>query len=316
MVIAQALGTHLMRRLAANFLAAASLAGTAAQANDYYLVLTGLGGETYYDETFRGRAADLGESLARLNTGAGRQWILTSEQSNLEAIEALFAELKRQMQAGDRLQLYLVGHGSYDGESYKFNIGGPDLTGQHLRELLASLPSGPQLVVSMTSSSGVLQELLADDQRIVITATRSGNERNAPVFGDYWVAGLGDSGADANRNELLSAGELYAYTLDQVARHYESDNLLASEHALVSDAEGANAFVVSRLGLLASTQLSNASEALLQERLRLEGRIQQLIDRRSQLPESEYFDQLQSLMLELGRVQQRLDNELGSSDAR
>ena len=243
----------------------------------------------------------------------GRLYVLETETASLEAIEGVFAELRQNMRADDRLQVYLVGHGSFDGEDYKFNIQGPDLSGQRLAELLDSLPEGPQLVTVMTSASGALQETLPGDNRVVITATKSGLERNAPVFGEYWVSGLSDPAADINKNELLSALEIYQYTTDQVASHYSEENLLASEHALISDETAANNFTVARAGLLASGRLSIAAESLLQERTEVEEELQTLMSRRAEIPEDQYFDQLQELMLELGRLQERIDEEVGSN---
>ena len=48
----------------------------------------------------------------------------------------------------------LIGHGSYDGMDYKFNMPGPDLGGAELAALLDHIPATRQLVVNMTSSSG------------------------------------------------------------------------------------------------------------------------------------------------------------------
>lgn len=311
---AQTLGAHLMVKLFRQslILAVCSLS-LGAQAAEYFLVATGLGGEDYYSDAFSDRAGLLAESLDLLDADA--LYTLEADESSLEAFEAVFADLKNRMRAGDELQIYLIGHGSFDGETYKFNITGPDLAGEQLGKLLDDLPTGPQLVTVMTSASGALQELLPGENRVLITATKSGLERNAPVFSAYWTAGLADAAADANKNELLSAAELYQYSVDRVESHYSEENLLASEHALISDETGANEFTVARVGVLASGQLSEMAESLLSERNQIEGNIQQLMSRRAEIPQSEYFDQLQDLMLDLGRIQQRIDMEVEGSGA-
>lgn len=303
----------MVKLLYQSLLVAACTLGTSAQAAEYFLIASGLGGEEYYDDAFSDRSELLAESLDLLD--ADSLYTLSAEQSSLEAIESTFAEIKARMRSGDKLQVYLIGHGSFDGEAYKFNITGPDLTGQRLGELLDDLPTGPQLVTVMTSASGALQESLPNENRVVITATKSGMERNAPVFSAYWTAGLADATADTNKNELLSATELYQYSADRVASHYSDDNLLASEHALISDEAAANDFTVARVGVLASGRLSELAESLLSERDQVEENIQQLMSRRAELPQDEYFDQLQELMLDLGRVQQRIDMEVGGDDA-
>lgn len=297
-------------------LIAATLAfGAQSQAAEYYFVASGLGGEDYYSDAFADRAALLAESLNLLNADSDNLYTLASDESSLEAIESVFTELDGRMREGDKLQVYLIGHGSFDGEAYKFNITGPDLTGERLGELLDELPSGSQLVSVMTSASGALQELLSAENRVLITATKNGMEKNAPVFSAYWTAGLADAAADTNKNELLSAAELYQYSVDRVESHYSDDNLLASEHALISNESAADDFTVARVGVLASGQLSELAESLLSERTQIEENIQQLMSRRAEIPQDDYFDQLQELMLDLGRIQQRIDMEVEGGDA-
>ena len=58
----------------------------------------------------------------------------------------------------------LIGHGSYDGAEYKFNIPGPDLTGAELASLLDHIPAQRQLVVNMTSSQRRLHRVPAQAQ--------------------------------------------------------------------------------------------------------------------------------------------------------
>lgn len=309
---AQTLGTHLMKKLFQHSLiVVAFVFAPMAYAAEYFVIATGLGGEDYYEDAFGDRSSLLAESLDLLDANDNGVYNLTAETSSLAAIESVFAELGERMRAGDKLQVYLIGHGSFDGETYKFNIEGPDLTGERLAELLGDLPSGPQLITVMTSASGALQEMLTAENRVLITATKSGMERNAPVFSAYWTAGLADAAADLNKNELLSAAELYQYSVDRVEAHYSDDNLLASEHAVISGEASADDFTVARVGVLASGQLSAVAESLLSERNQIEENIQQLMSRRAEIPQDDYFDQLQDLMLDLGRIQERIDMEVG-----
>ena len=80
--------------------------------------------------------------------------------------------------------MILVGHGSYDGEAYKLNLPGPDIDGDEFLSLLAAVPARSQLIVNTTSASGATLEAWAGDGRTLITATRSGIERNATRFAD------------------------------------------------------------------------------------------------------------------------------------
>jgi hypothetical protein len=68
-----------------------------------------------------------------------------------------------------------------------------------------------QLVVNMTSASGGALDTLGKENRVVITATKSGTEKNATVFARYWVEALRDAAADTDKNESVSALEPFRY---------------------------------------------------------------------------------------------------------
>ena len=102
--------------------------------------------------------------------------------------------------------LILIGHGSYDGEEYKFNLLGPDISGED-RVLCDRIPSKRQLIVNTTSASGGSIGALEKPGRIVIVATKTGTEKNATVFARYWVEALSDPTADMDKNESISALE-------------------------------------------------------------------------------------------------------------
>ena len=57
----------------------------------------------------------------------------------------------------------------------------------------------------MTSSSGGCIEVLRKPNRVLITATKTGSEKNATVFARYWAEALRDPAADSDKNETVSA---------------------------------------------------------------------------------------------------------------
>ena len=60
------------------------------------------------------------------------------------------------------LVLMLIGHGSYDGSDYKFNLPGPDLSAAELATLLdTDSRRARKLVVNMTSASGGAMDAVA-----------------------------------------------------------------------------------------------------------------------------------------------------------
>ena len=66
---------------------------------------------------------------------------------------------------GEIVWMFLIGHGNYDGEEYKFNIKGPDLKGSDLGLFLKSLEDRPVRMVVATGSSGVLVSSLGGGEQ-------------------------------------------------------------------------------------------------------------------------------------------------------
>ena len=116
------------------------------------------------------------------------------------------------------MSLILIGHGSFDGIEYKFNLVGPDMTAGEIAALCDRIASHRQLIVDTTSSSGGAIAALERPGRAVIAATKSGTEKNATVFARYWVEALQDPSADADKSDSVSAMEAFTYADKQDRR--------------------------------------------------------------------------------------------------
>src|SRR5690606_10447105 len=149
----------------------------AAYAEQYYLIVAGLGGEPRYAQSFSEAANELASAARRTVGDESRVVLLEGEGADRESVREAFRRLADAARPADSVIVFLIGHGSYDGEQYKFNLPGPDIDGEELGELLASLPAASQLIVNTSSASGAVLESWAADGRTVITATRSGFER-------------------------------------------------------------------------------------------------------------------------------------------
>lgn len=295
-------------------------AGLSAQAATFYVTLSGLGGETDYDQRFKMWADDIDSSLKK---AGGDATVITMVAPMRDQIRARFAEIDRQAKPNDALVLMLIGHGSYDGVEYKFNIPGPDLTGAELAALLDHVPATRQLVVNMTSSSGGSITFLRKPTRVVITATKTGTEKNATVFARYWAEALRDPAADADKNESVSALEAFHFAQQKTTDFFESQKRLATEHSVLEDTgkgegervpsaengEGrlAATFAVVRLGSNAAAAKDPAKRELLDKKEQLEQAIDQLKYNKAALPEAQYKTQLTQLLLELAKVQEAID---------
>ncbi len=116
------------------------------------------------------------------------------------------------------------------------------------------MPASQMLVVNATSSSGSVVEQWRKPNRVVITATKSGGERNATRFAEYWVQALSSPEADRDKNEIVTAAEAYDYASRKVADTFKSDAALATEHSRL---DGKNA---DRIRRCAAGQLCPAPE--------------------------------------------------------
>jgi hypothetical protein len=296
------------------------LAALAAPATTFYVTISGLGGEPDYDQRFKMWAEDIASSLKK---AGGDSNVITLEAPTREQIRARLGEVAREAKPADSLVLMLIGHGSFDGVEYKFNIPGPDITGAELAELMDRIPAARQCVVNMTSSSGGSIEFLRKPNRVVIAATKTGTEKNATVFARYWAEALRDPAADVDKNESISALEAFRYAQHKTTEFFDTNKRLATEHSVLEDTgkgegskdpnpeagEGrlAAAFPIVRLGANAEAARDPAKRPLLAEKEQTEQAIDQLKYNKAAIPAAEYKQQLTQLLLRLAKVQEAID---------
>src|SRR5580658_2337716 len=125
-----------------------------ASAASYFLTVAGLGGEPDYEQRFTMLATDVDKIL---KTGPQTDKVvetLKGADATKAKMEASLNKIAGQAKPGDAFVLMLIGHGTFDGTDYKFNLPGPDISGTELANLLNKIQAGRQLVVDMTSASG------------------------------------------------------------------------------------------------------------------------------------------------------------------
>jgi hypothetical protein len=216
----------------------------------------------------------------------------------------------------------LIGHGTFDQVDYKFNVPGPDVSGFDLAEMLDRVKA-QQLVVNMTSCSGGSLAALKRPGRAVITATKSGTERNAVVFSRYWAESMRDAGADRDKNEVISALEAFRYAADKTARFYETQKRIATEHAQLEDTgkgepvrdpsmengQGllASRFPLLRIGAVQKAAATPEKQALLAKKEQIEQEISKLKYQKAAMPTDQYKKQLAGLLTQLATTQAELE---------
>jgi hypothetical protein len=276
------------------------------------VVLEGLGGEARYTEQFSAQV-DAIESAAAAMTSGDRIQVFRNGTYSKENVAGFFAGLDGQLESDDRLAVFLVGHGSYDDHEYKFNIAGPDITDTDLKSMLDALPAGNQLIVNTSSSSGATLELLERDNRTLILATKSGVERHATRFGNYFVAALSNDSADIDKNRIVTAEEAFQFAERQVGDYFERNGQLATEHPQIGGGQAAR-FGLARLG--SQTLASGDAELrrLVSQRDGLNSDIEDLRLRRDSMTPADYQAELLRNMLELATLEDQIEQREGELD--
>ncbi len=292
-----------------------------AQAMTYVVIVAGLGGEPDYDQRFTAAASDL-DKIFKSEGPSAHVETLTGAQSTSTQLKTTLGTVARTAKADDDFVLILIGHGSYDGVEYKFNLVGPDIATAEIATLCDHIAARRQLIVDTTSSSGGAISALERPGRAVIAATKSGSEKNATVFARYWVEALQDPAADTDKSESISAMEAFAYATKKTAAFYDAQKRLATEHAVFNDtgsgdpvreAGNDHGILLSSITLmrLGSSQLAAndpAKRVLLERKDDLEQRVDMLKYQKAAMDPADYKKQLTDALVELAKVQEELDS--------
>ncbi len=291
-----------------------------ARAATYYVIVAGLGGEPDYAQRFTADANDLNRIFSAEGPAA-HVTTLTGAGSTGANLRQALAAVARAATPGDDFVLILIGHGSFDGFEYKFNLVGPDLTAAEMAALCDRIAARRQLIVDTTSASGGAISALARPGRAVIAATKSGTEKNATVFARYWVEALQNPDADTDKSDSISAMEAFTFAARKTAEFYDSQKRLATEHAVFNDTgsgapvreagsgqgEFLSSFTLLHLG--ASRQAANnpAMRGLLEQKDDLEQKIDTLKYQKAAMDPADYKKQLTDALVALAKVQEQLD---------
>ena len=314
------------KKTAVAFLAWLALAAPAAAQNVHLLVVVGLAGDPEHAELFQRWASTLVDGaterlgiardhVAYLSDQPEKDAKRTTGKSTQQEMQRAFATLARTAKEDDVVFVVLIGHGTFDGKVAKFNLPGPDMTPADFAPLLKSIPSRHLVFVNTASSSGPFLEELAGPGRTIVTATRTGAERFATLFGGYFVDALFSDAADADKNRRISVLEAFDAAKLGVARAYEQEGIMLTEHPLLDDSgEGkgvadpkpdgkvGRVAAILSLGTPQSAEPSAADprmRALYEERRDLERRVEGLKLMKSGMEPARYASELEKLLTAL-----------------
>jgi len=292
-----------------------------ALADSSALVLRGVAGDPEHEQKFEKWTAGTAKALVdKFGFSADRVIVLTDKKTAQAEIQKAFATLKQQLKPLDTFFLFFIGHGSGEDGQYKFNISGPDYTADDYNKLLGTLNVGRIVIVAATPASVASLDKFAGKNRVVITATRSGQEGNDIVFYDYFLEALQGTAADEDKDQKVSVWEAFKYAVAGTERFYKEEGRLATEHPQISDngtektdakakepplVARSTSFVVDRPIVSSDPKI----QTLLNQRKELEQKIEALRINKNSIPAPEYDKQLDELLLQLALKNQEIKQQ-------
>jgi peptidase C13-like protein len=290
----------------------------------FLLIVVGLSGDPEHGELFQKWGAALAEASAKVGVTQDRLVYLADTKepagringrATREEIDKALTAFSKTAAPEDVVYIVLFGHGSFDGQTARFNLPGPDITAAEFNTMIRRVPARNVVFVNTSSSSGPFVEALSAQGRTIITATRSGAEQFTTLFGGYFVEAFSSDTADADKNGRISMLEAFQYAKAEVARAYEREGLLATEHAMLDDngdkngsqtpaATGADGKLAAALSLGSAADAAPLPDdpklrALYLERRDLERRVESLRLLKDSMPPAKYTSELERLVTDL-----------------
>ena len=307
----------------------------------HILVITGLGGDPAYSERFMEWGSAL-VAVASEKFGLPADRIIylgedpaadprIQDRSTQENVDGAFTRLVSNSQPGDHIFVVLIGHGSYTAGESRFNLPGRDLTAEDFGLRLDQLSDRRVAFVNLASASGEFVKALSGDGRTIVTATRTGRERNETIFGGYFVDAFTGETADLNKDGRVSVWEAFEFARTEVTREYETSNRIATEHPVLDDngdGEGSTELVDAADGALARTMFLAADptlaaaratddlelRTLLEQKADVEQRIEGLLALRDQIDQDRYENELEELLVELALTNREISARTGGNE--
>jgi hypothetical protein len=281
----------------------------------FLLIVVGLAGDPEHGELFTKWGTSLAESSAKVGVTSDRLIYLADKKATRDEVNNALATFAKTAAPEDVVYVVLFGHGTFDGSTARFNLTGPDMTPADFDAALRKVPARNVVFVNTASASAPFVEGLSGQGRTIITATRTGSQQFATLFGGYFVEAFTTAAADADKNDRLSMLEAFEYARTEVARTYKEQGLLATEQALLDDngdktgsqtasATGADGKLAAAMSLGSVADAAPLPEdpklrALYLERRDLERRVESLRLLKDSMPPAKYASELERLVTDL-----------------
>jgi hypothetical protein len=287
------------------------------------VLVVGAAGEPEYAEQFSAWAGLWKQAAAKSGLQTTVIGMDTNNPEN-DLVRLLTVLTNEVAKPDGELWLVFIGHGTFDGRSAKFNLRGPDISADELAAVLKPCKR-PLAMIDCTSSSGPFINALSGPSRVIITATRSGDEINATRLGGYLARAIADPAADLDKDGQTSLLEAFLFASRQVEQFYTEAGRLATEHALLDDngdglgtpanwfrgvrafktaADGKSADGVRahQLNLVRSEAEQGLSPEVRARRDALEKKLSEIRSHKADLNEDDYYNQLEGILVETARL--------------
>lgn len=311
-------------------------------ASPHDIIICGSGGDETYKAKFASWGRRLSEALVKQLGRRAQDVVLLTESGegattparicDLATIRAVLKEAATTTRSDDDLFIYLIGHGSHWRGVSRFHISGSDLTADELARLLEPIRTRRIVVIAAASSSAGFINTLSKPGRVICTATKSVDEKNATEFMEYFIQALEDGSADQNRDERISVLEACRQAAVLTEAYYVGHGLIATEHALIEDngdgqgtrlaaesqddgsSEKVTTPTTDRLdgALAAQSFLKNFSfppsvpRDLVARYLSLLDRVEELKRKKAEMDVEAYYGALEALLVEAARAHRKI----------
>jgi hypothetical protein len=281
----------------------------------HLLIVVGLTADAEHAEVFKKWGTTLADTASqKLGVSKENIALLSGEGATKDAVVKSFGALAAKAQPEDTVAIVLFGYGTFAANVAKFNLPGPDMTPQDFVPLLAKLKSKRVIFVDTTSASAPFLTTLSGPGRVIVSATRTGGEMFATLFGGPFAEAFSNEAADEDHDGKVSILEAFDYAKKSVAASFQKEGLLPTEHPLLDDngdhegsldpgrdAKDGSSAAVLALGSLHQEALPADAKlrALSLERQQLERQIEDLKLLKGGMDPQKYAAELEKLAVDL-----------------
>jgi catechol 2,3-dioxygenase-like lactoylglutathione lyase family enzyme len=287
----------------------------------HLLVITGVPGDEEHAQQFQKWATTFIETAKKKDSVADANVTLLADRwATREGVEKAFVDLAARVKPTDGVVVLLIGHGSFNGTQGAFNLPGPDLTVAEWATLLGKLPAQRVAFINTSSSSGAFLPAIAGPGRVVVTATKTGGERNETQFPEFFVAAFGDNAADRDRNGHVSIAEAFEYAKTKVVQAFQQKGLLLTEHATMDDGGEGRLAATMFLGIgraegaLAVDTSDPAIKKLVDEKDAIDQQIAALKLKKGAIDDAQYDAQMETLLTDLALKTRAIRDQQAKKD--